>query len=191
MTAVSPTGATATRKALAVACVLLAVAVALVTMVFASGAVDPEADSAAWALGVGAILGLFVTTALLAVVPRSSRLASWKQRSPAGYWLVVAASLAVCMAQVVHSAIEGLQLEVLFLPATLGLLVFLLALMVDRVRPGFIAAGALGLGLAAVSFRDGPYEDTLGFWLPRIAVLALLLAGLAFMAREVSARGAH
>ena len=170
------------RGATSIAAAVLAVPVALATMVAASGAVDPEADSAAATLAILAVVGLFATTGLMGVgarVVRAGRIRKSVRGRPGAYRAVVVAALGLAAAQVAVSAFEGLQLEALFLPATLGLLVALGALLIAGTKVALVATAALGMTIAALGLRDGPYEPSFGFWAPRILLLAAALAALA------------
>ena len=168
------------RNLAGIACAAFAVPFALATIVFAAGAADPEADSAAWGLWAGAVLGLALTTAVLAVAgsalrARSERVRTWRG---AGYWTAVGVSLGLVVLEVVSSALDELELDALYILGAAGLLVALTLLMVARVAWGVIAAVALALALAVLGFREGPYEPTVGFWLPRLLPAAAGLAAL-------------
>ena len=177
-----------------VVCAVVAVAVALVTMVFAAGAADPEADSAALALWLGAVLGLAATAALLAVVASalrtsSERIRDWRDASPLGYWLAVGVATGLAAAEVASSAVDELELDALYLAGALGLLVGLTVLMLERVAWGVAGAATLALALGVLGFREGPYEATVGYWLPRLLLFLVALAALsALMRRAVAER---
>jgi hypothetical protein len=137
---------------------------------------------------VGGIVALAVTSALLALVTSGVRRKSdWTnsagETQSVLYRLVVGFALAAPVAVVVVCALTELQLELL-LAGAVGLLVGLTALMLTRTAWGVTAATAMAVGIGVLGSREGPYEPSFGYWLPRALAGALALGALAFVARR-------